>query len=130
MCSNGTCAAMAHVQQWHMCSSGTCARFNSKLVRIRSVRGAMNCATTSQEDKGFNSKLVRIRSVRGAMNCATTSQEDKGFNSKLVRLEDEMLWECSVILITSFNSKLVRLEGTAGSVVYLSDIVSIPNWFD
>ena len=67
----------------------------------------MNCATTSQEDKGFNSKLVRlkadtrtcaavahvrasipklvqIRSVRGAMNCATTSQEDKGFNSKLV----------------------------------------------
>ena len=71
----------------HMCSNGTCARFNSKLVRIRSVRGAMNCATTSQEDKGFNSKLVRIRSVRGAMNCATTSQEDKGFNSKLVRLE-------------------------------------------
>ena len=47
----------------------------------------MNCATTSQEDKGFNSKPVRIRSVRGAMNCATTSQEDKGFNSKLVRLE-------------------------------------------
>ena len=44
----------------HMCSSGTCARINSKLVRIRSVRGAMNCATTSQEDKGFNSKLVRL----------------------------------------------------------------------
>ena len=60
MCSNGTCAAMAHVQQWHMCSNGTCARFNSELVRIRSVRGAMNCATTSQEDKGFNSKLVRL----------------------------------------------------------------------
>ena len=36
-------------------------RFNSKLVRIRSVRGAMNCATTSQEDKGFNSKLVRLK---------------------------------------------------------------------
>ena len=48
----------------------------------------MNCATTSQEDKGFNSKLVRIRSVRGAMNCATTSQEDKGFNSKLVEKSD------------------------------------------
>ncbi len=21
MCSNGTCAAMAHVQQWHMCAA-------------------------------------------------------------------------------------------------------------
>ena len=90
MCEARTCAAMAHVQQWHMCSSGTCARFNSKLVRIRSVRGAMNCATTSQEDKGFNSKLVRIRSVRGAMNCATTSQENKDFDSKLVRLEEKL----------------------------------------
>ena len=35
----------------------------------------------------FQFQTGAIRSVRGAMNCATTSQEDKGFNSKLVRLE-------------------------------------------
>ena len=45
----------------------------------------MNCATTSQEDKGFDSKLVRLEGVAplrvGAMaRCAR-------FNSKLVRLE-------------------------------------------
>ena len=100
------CAKRAHVQQWHMCSSGTCARFNSKLVRIRSVRGAMNCATTSQEDKGFNSKLVRLEGqarpmLRRLLAC---------FNSKLVRLEGEDRPE-NVSEYNSFNSKLVRLEG-------------------
>ena len=75
-----------------MCSSGTCARINSKLVRIRSVRGAMNCATTSQEDKGFNSKLVR--------------------------LEVSFLWMIQQIQVGSFNSKLVRLETEQGFHVY------------
>ena len=55
MCDTRTCAAMAHVRS-----------FNSKLVRIRSVRGAMNCATTSQEDKGFDSKLVRLKAKEQA----------------------------------------------------------------
>ena len=34
MCSNGTCAAMAHVQQWHMCSNGTCAAMAHVRVSI------------------------------------------------------------------------------------------------
>ena len=46
------------------------------------------------------------------MNCATTSQEDKGFNSKLVRLE---VLDTRIVQHTAscarFNSKLVRLEG-------------------
>ena len=49
MCGTRTCAAVAHVRS-----------FNSKLVRIRSVRGAMNCATTSQEDKSFNTYKVLL----------------------------------------------------------------------
>ena len=52
----------------------------------------MNCATTSQEDKGFNSKLVRleVKSSVSIPNWFDTkpNREDKGFNSKLVRLED------------------------------------------
>ena len=63
------------------------------------------------------------------MNCATTSQEDKGFNSKLVRLEvgndvgpswivsiaNWCDYEANMIVARltisiSFNSKLVRLE--------------------
>ena len=42
------------------------------------------------------------------MNCATTSQEDKGFNSKLVRLEE--MRTCAEWHMWRFNSKLVRLE--------------------
>ena len=39
------------------------------------------------------------------MNCATTSQEDKGFNSKLVRLEveDESLDFDTVVLVSIPN---------------------------
>ena len=48
-------AKRAHVQQWHMCA------FQFQTGVIRSVRGATNCATTSQEDKDFNSKLVRLK---------------------------------------------------------------------
>ena len=59
--------------------------FNSKLVRLKA--DTRTSAAVAQV-RASNSKLVRIRSVRGAMNCATTSQEDKGFNSKLVRLEE------------------------------------------
>ena len=75
MCDTRTCAAMAHVRS-----------FNSKLVRIRSVRGAMNCATTSQEDKGFNSKLVRLEGGNHTRTCAAVAHV-RSFNSKLVRLE-------------------------------------------
>ena len=60
--------------------------FNSKLVRLEGGNHTRTCAAMAHV-RSFNSKLVRIRSVRGAMNCATTSQEDKGFNSKLVRLK-------------------------------------------
>ena len=44
------------------------------------------------------------------MNCATTSQEDKGFNSKLVRLEADTRTCAAGSTCARFNSKLVRLE--------------------
>ena len=78
-----TCAKRAHVQQWHMCA------FQFQTGVIRSVRGAMNCATTSQEDKGFNSKLVRLKA--DTRTCAAVVHHGakckRRFNSKLVRLE-------------------------------------------
>ena len=92
-----TCAAMAHVQQWHMCSNGTCAAmahvrsFNSELVRLK----------------------VRLRNRRGR------------FNSKLVRLKD--LPPLSLIKkVRCFNSKLVRLKGFPKTTLILYCTLTVP----
>ena len=67
----------------------------------------MNCATTSQEDKGFNSKLVRLE-----VDETITLSRYSSFNSKLVRLEAKSDYEKKPFdsLGVRFNSKLVRLE--------------------
>ena len=124
MCDTRTCAAMAHVRS-----------FNSKLVRIRSVRGAMNCATTSQEDKGFNSKLVRIRRRKSYAHmcsngtCAAMAHVHKfQFQTGSIR-SPSLVWK-PASLDLCFNSKLVRLEVYSGCSCIFYKQVSIPNWFD
>ena len=44
----------------HMCSNGTCARFNSKLVRIRSRKEYQRRIRKTYR---FNSKLVRLEVI-------------------------------------------------------------------
>ena len=130
-----------------MCSNGTCARFNSKLVRIRSVRGAMNCATTSQEDKGFNSKLVRLEggplpprgvriikfqfqtgSIRREYGCWLA--DDMG----LFQFQTGSIRSLSLMSIQSYH---MPFQFQTGSIRRETEEwqkrlkhVSIPNWFD
>ena len=86
----------------------------------------MNCATTSQEDKGFNSKLVRLEEIRASEEwqiCAFQFQTGS-IRRALTILVYDTTWR-------RFNSKLVRLEVimTKAGIREII-VVSIPNWFD
>ena len=72
----------------------------------------MNCATTSQEDKGFNSKLVRLEGVRGGCELeAHLLPDGTPFQFQTGSIRRKRQHSASTIFCASFNSKLVRLEG-------------------